>query len=341
MAVASSAKPVSLRQEEVKTRTPLGDAWQQFKRHKLAVLSLIFIVLLLTVSIGADFLKSVGFVDDPIFQHKGKGMSYADPMTCTQDIRRLNPQWCFVAGTDSLGRDVFSRVVYGSRVSLAVGLVGAATSMFLGVMYGLIAGYYGGQIDNLMMRFVDFMYAFPDLAFIILIQTFVKSVAAEPDKASPIFRGLIALDRSMGGLFFLFIVIGMLSWIGVARLARGQTLSAKNREYVEAARAMGAKNRRIIIFHVLPNIMGPLVVVACTAIPGFIFTEAALSYLGIGINPPTPSWGAMIQDAQTRGFGSAPHLILAPGLVFVATVLAFNFLGDGLRDALDPSLRGS
>lgn len=339
MAAAPNAKPITLSEEREVVRTPLRDAWDQFKRNKLAVVSGIFIILLIVVSLTADVWRSLGTIDDPNFQHRGS--SYADPMTCTTDLRRMNPSWCFVAGTDGLGRDLFSRVVYGSRVSLAVGFVGTITSMTFGVVYGVIAGFYGGRIDNFMMRFVDFMYALPGLPLIILFRTFFKELENYPEQAGDFGRWLIQVNRNMGGLLFIFIVIGLLSWIGVARLARGQVLSAKNKEYVESARAIGARNRRIIFIHILPNIMGPLIVVAAASIPGFMFTEAALSYLGLGVNPPTPSWGDMINEAQVRGFASAQHLVIAPGLAFSLTLLAFNYLGDGLRDALDPSLRGS
>jgi oligopeptide transport system permease protein len=340
MAVAGYAKPASLHEEKVRSRSPFTDAWYQFRRNRLAMLSLVFIIGLAVVAVTADFWQQIGMIDAPDFQHEGARMARADPMTCSLDPRRQNPQWCFVFGTDSLRRDLLAQVVYGARVSMAVGLVGTITSMLIGVVYGVISGYYGGRIDNLMMRFIDFMYAIPDLALIIVLQTFFKSLAAYQDTAGPLARVLTDLDRSMGGLFFLFIVIGLLSWIGVARLARGQVLSYKQKEFVEAARALGARDRRIIFIHLLPNITGPLVVVACMAVPGFIFTEVALSYLGIGVSPSTPSWGALINDAQQRGFGSAPHLLLVPSVVFSLTVMAFNFLADGLRDALDPGLRG-
>lgn len=310
----------------------------------MAVVSIGFIVFLVFLALGADALRQIGFIDDPNYQHVSSGvtgMAYAPPMTCTQDPRRMDPQWCFTFGTDDLGRDMMSRIVYGARISLAVGIVGAVVSMAVGVTYGVVSGYYGGTLDNLMMRFVDFMYAIPDLALIILFQTFFKAMAAYKDRVGPFGRALVDIDRSMGGLFFLFIVIGLLSWIGIARLARGQVLGFKNKEFVEAARSIGVRNRRIIFAHLLPNILGPLVIVVCGSVPGFIGTEAALSYLGIGVNAPTPSWGDMISLAQQGGFGSRPYLAIIPSAMLTLTVLAFYFLADGLRDALDPSLRGS
>lgn len=342
MAVASDAKPVTLApaQDETKTRTPLGDAWAQFRKNKLAVVSLGVIIALCVIALSADFLRSIGFIDNPTYQHQARGMAFAPPWTCTQDPKRMDPQWCFVWGTDDLGRDMFSRAVYGARISMAVGIVGAAVSMVVGITYGVISGYYGGRIDNIMMRFVDFMYAVPDLALIILLQTFFKTLAAYKEEVGPLGRALVDIDISMGGLFFLFIVLGLLSWIGVARLARGQVLSQKQKEFVEAARALGARNRRIIFAHLLPNIIGPLVIVVFASVPGFIATEATLSFLGIGVNPPTPSWGDMIALAQQGGFTSRPHLVLVPTFMLTVTVLSFYFLADGMRDALDPSLRG-
>ncbi len=350
MAVAESAgaqaKPIALEAEETKVRTPLGDAWRQFRQNRLAVLSGLFVIALILVALGADILKGVpgkGLIDDPTFQHEGREgirMAFAPPMTCSVDPRRQDPQWCFVLGSDYIRRDNLSRLVYGARVSLAVAFVGASVTFLLGIIYGVVSGYYGGRVDNLMMRFVDFLYGIPGLPIIILMQVFFKTLANYKSEVGPLGAALVDIDNSMGGLFFLFIAIGALGWIDIARLARGQVLSYKQKEFVEAARAVGARDRRIIFVHLLPNIIGPLVVVICLSIPGFIFTEAALSYLGLGVNPPTPSWGEMINTAQQGGFRSQPHLVLAPGVMLSLTTLAFNFLGDGLRDALDPKLRG-
>ncbi|MCE7948367.1 MAG: ABC transporter permease [Chloroflexi bacterium CFX4] len=341
MAVAS--KPLSLgkQHDETKTRTPLSDAWNQFRRNRLALVGMGFIIFLIVIAVGADVLQSIGFLDNPLYQHEAPGMTFAPPMTCTQDPRRMDPQWCFVFGTDDLRRDMMSRAVYGARVSLSVGFVGATIAMLIGTSYGMIAGYYGGRLDNLMMRFIDFLYAIPDLALFILLQIFFKAIAAERERVGPFGQALVDIDRSMGGLFFLFIVLGLLSWIGIARLARGQTLSYKQKEFVEAARAIGARDRRIIFTHLLPNVFGPLVVVGVQSVAGFIGVETALSYLGIGVNAPTPSWGSMIATAQNNTFGAYPHLVLVPATMLTLTVLSFYFLADGLRDALDPSLRGS
>ncbi|MFQ5420030.1 MAG: ABC transporter permease [Anaerolineae bacterium] len=201
-----------------------------------------------------------------------------------------------------------------------------------------MSGFAGGAVDNIMMRIVDFLWAIPMLPIIILMTVYFKALSrAGVDTGVAGF--LISLDRTAGGLLFVFIAMGALNWIGMARLARGQVLSYKQKEFVEAATALGATNTRIIFRHLLPNIIGPLLIAESMAIPGYIFFEAALSFIGLGVNPPTPSWGAMINDGYA-GFKSNPHLVLVPGLALVFTTLAFNFMGDGLRDAFDPRLRG-
>jgi oligopeptide transport system permease protein len=202
------------------------------------------------------------------------------------------------------------------------------------VVYGVTAGYAGGRVDNLMMRILDFLYGIPSLVLVILFQTFFKSLE-RADDTPPFAEALIQLDKSMGGLFFLFIALGALSWISMARLARGQVLAYKHFEFVDSARSIGAGNRRIIFVHILPNIIGPLIVAETLNIPGYMFTEAFLSFIGLGVEPPTPSWGSMINSGR-ESLNSLPYLILVPGLALALTTLAFNFLGDGLRDALDP-----
>jgi ABC-type dipeptide/oligopeptide/nickel transport system permease subunit len=339
MAVADGARPISLAEEITKPRTPWMDTWSQFVRNKLAVVGLIFVIFIVTLALTADIWKTFGFIEDFAIQHRGSSLAF--PMTCAVDNPAGKPSWCFLSGADDLGRDIFSRIIYGTQVSLAVAAVGATVNITMGTIYGIISGFYGGRVDNLMMRVVDFLYGLPDLVIIILMQVFFKTMAAYKDEVGPIGAALIDIDRRMGGLFFVFIAIGLLGWIGVARLARGQILSLKEKEFVEAARSVGASNRRIIFVHLLPNIVGPLIVIAALSVPGFIFTESVLSFLGLGVNPPTPSWGSLIDFAYKTHFESRPYLILAPGIALALTVLAFNFLGDGLRDAFDPRLRGT
>ncbi len=343
MSQGNAAQPILLGAPDSlhQTRTALGDAWFQLSRNRLAVIGLIFIILLVGLAFSADVLRGMGLIEGINDQHRGS--SLAPPLSCAtlqpnqQPYPPGAPQFCFVFGADALGRDVLSRTVYGTRVSLAVALVGASMSLGIGVIYGVIAGYYGGRVDNLMMRFIDFLYGIPSLVLVILFQTFFKSL--DQSNTPGIAQTLIAIDKSMGGLFFLFIALSALSWIHMARLVRGEILSYKNHEFVDAARALGASDFRIIFFHLLPNITGPLIVAETLEIPGYIFTEAFLSFIGLGVDPPTPSWGNMI-NAGRESLTSLPNLILIPGITLALTTLAFNFLGDGLRDALDPHMRG-
>jgi oligopeptide transport system permease protein len=247
-----------------------------------------------------------------------------------------------VLGSNSQGKDWLTQAVYGAQVSIAVALAGTSISLIIGLIYGLVAGYYGGGVDNLMMRFVDFLLGLPDLVLIILLSVYFREIQREYQAASGILGFLVDLNGAMGGLLFLFVAIGLLSWVGMARLTRGQVLSYKNREFVEAARAVGAGNARIIFVHILPNVIGPLLVAQSLAVPGYIFGEAFLSFIGLGVQPGTPSWGAMISSVrELGGFSANQHIWLVPGAALVLLTLAFNFFGDGLRDAFDPRLRGT
>jgi oligopeptide transport system permease protein len=230
---------------------------------------------------------------------------------------RKPPSWEHIMGTDKLGRDVFSRIIWGTRVSIVVAIVGSLTSLVIGLTYGAISGYIGGRVDNLMMRFVDVMYAFPTLLFIILV--------------------MVVLGP---GLMNVFIAIGIVAWMGIARLVRGQFLSLKEKEFTEAARMVGARDIRIITRHLLPNSIGPIIIAITLRIPHLILVEAVLSFIGLGVPPPFPSWGQMVSEGW-RGMKATPHLTIFPGLAISLTMLAFNFLGDGLRDALDPLMRGT
>jgi oligopeptide transport system permease protein len=225
------------------------------------------------------------------------------------------PSSTHLLGTDGLGRDVFTRLFYGARTSLAVGVFTQLIVLAIGLPIGALAGYAGGRVDNLLMRFVDIVYAFPDLLLIILIRAILG-----------------------GSIYMIFLAIGLVAWVNVARLVRGQILTLKQRDFATAARAMGGSGPYITLRHLLPNSLGPVIVLVTFGVPRAIFAEAALSYIGIGVQPPTPSWGTMILDGYNNIFG-APYLVLFPAIAVGILMLAFTFLGDGLRDALDPRER--
>ena len=244
----------------------------------------------------------------------------------------------YVLGADKLGRDLLSRIIYGARISLSVGFIGPTISMIIGLAVGLVAGFNGGRVDNILMRLVDIMYAFPTMLLIILLMAFFRAGFGR-ERAGALVSALSKLDTAMGGLLFIFIGIGLTAWMGAARLVRGQVLSVRESEYVLAARTIGAPTPRIILRHVLPNVIGPLIITETLAIPGYIAYEAFLSFIGLGVNPPTPSWGGMIAEGADR-IQSYPNQALFPALALFVLMFSFNFLGDGLRDALDPTLQG-
>ena len=273
------------------------DAWRRLLRNKLAVIGGVTVVLLCLVAIFAEFVAP---------------HSYTKP-----NFGRLNefPSRDFPLGTDQLGRDVLSRMIYGARVSMLVGLGAQVIVVVIGVPIGLISGFVGGRLDVFLTRFVDVMYAFPRLLFVILVMSMLGA-----------------------GLTNIFIAIGLTGWVGIARQTRAQVLGIKEKEFVEGARALGAGFFRQIFRHILPSALTPIVVSVTFGIPEAIFTEAALSFIGVGINPPTPSWGQMVGEGQ-QYLRSAWHLCVFPAIAIAVTMLAFTFFGDGVRDALDPKLK--
>ncbi len=240
----------------------------------------------------------------------------------------------YLLGTDDRGRDIFSRIIYGARISLSVAIVGATVSMIVGLTLGLIAGFLGGAFDNVIMRFVDIMYGFPTLLFIILLMSFFRADVAQLEPGSLTYD-LYQIDARFGGMLFIFIGIGLTSWMQTARLTRGQVLSLREQEFIISARAIGTPNWRIVVSHVLPNVLGPIVIAETLTIPTYISYEAFLSFIGLGVQRPTPSWGQMISDGA-QAINSYPHMAIFPALALFLVMFAFNFLGDGLRDALDP-----
>ncbi len=274
-----------------------GDAFVRLRRNRLAVVGAVLIISLALASIIVPLISPYEF-DEQNLNAVLEGPSHAH-----------------LLGTDGLGRDVFTRLFYGARTSLAVGIFVQLIVLAIGLPIGALAGYAGGRVDNLLMRFVDIVYAFPDLLLIILIRAILG-----------------------GSIYMIFLAIGLVAWVNVARLVRGQILTLKQRDFATAARAMGGSGPYITVRHLLPNSLGPIIVLITFGIPRAIFAEAALSYIGIGVKPPTPSWGTMIYNGYQNIFG-APYLVVFPAVAVGILMLAFTFLGDGLRDALDPRER--
>ncbi len=316
-----------------KERSLWAEAFRRLLKNKISVLSVIFIIALVSVAVFADFFAPHDFAQQDLLANNAvpEWMIFMLPEGA-ENYARISDFYPLAA--DHLGRDILSRTIYGARVSLTVAIVGSAVSLLVGVIYGMVSGYVGGRLDSLMMRIVDFLYAFPFLVVVILLQTYFKAIARQ-GSSQGIGLAFINMNRDLGGLLFLFIAIGLINWLGMARIARGQVLSYKKKEFVEAARAVGANDTRILVKHLFPNILGPLIVAETLALPGYIFTEAFLSFIGLGVDPPTPSWGIMISES-IPGLRSYPNQILIPALALSLTTLAFNFLGDGLRDAFDP-----
>lgn len=323
------------------------DSLERLLRNKLAVLGIIIIVLNIILAVFAPVIAPHEFADTSLLKTNAAPQWVIDifPTMKAQGTEggyvKVVESSEFPLGTDPLGRDLLSRIIYGARISLSVAVVGPLFATVIGVTLGLIAGYFGGFVDSLIMRIVDTFYAFPTLLIIILMMSVFRSGAFAATEAQGTLGGMLYnLDRTMGGMLFIFIGIGMTSWIGLARLTRGQVLSVRENEYIVAARAQGATSLQIITRHVLPNIVGPLIVAETLTIPSYIRYEAFLSFIGLGVSVPTPSWGEMIA-VGSQYIRSYPHQAIFPAVALFFIMFAFNFLGDGLRDAFDPRMRGN
>lgn len=313
------------------------DALERLADNRAALLGLIMVVALLLMALFAPLIAPQHYATQRLVDNNKVPAWMTSMFPTMKTYANLSNE--YPLGADYVGRDLLSRIIYGARVSLAVALVGPLVAVLIGLPYGVISGYYGGRVDNLMMRFVDVMYAFPGLLFIILLMAVFRSGFASAQPGTLTYA-LNALDARFGGMLFIFIGIGITSWMGLARLARGQILSLKEKEFIEAARVVGNKDLAIMFRHILPNILGPIIVAETLAIPTYISTEAFLSFIGLGVNRPTPSWGSMIADGAAA-IRTYPNQAIFPAIALAITMFAFNFLGDGLRDALDPRMRGT
>jgi peptide/nickel transport system permease protein len=300
--------------QEIAARSPMQLFWRRFREDKVAVAAGIFIVVLIVVAVLAVPIRTLFGAPDPNTQNPDALDTFG---TAT------GPSSAHVFGVDGLGRDVFSRVLAGAAVSLEVAFIATGIAIVIGVILGMTSGYFRGPVDTVISRVVDVLLAFPILLLAL-------GLASACSGVNGCVGGLI--EPGIGLVIF---VIAFVNWTYIARIVRGQTLSLREKEFVEAARSLGASNRRIIFKEILPNLVAPIIVYATLLIPTNILFEAALSFLGVGIQPPKASWGQMIADA-TPIFDSAPWFMLAPGIALVFTVLAFNLLGDGLQDALNP-----
>lgn len=299
-AKAAVAKPA-------RTRTLYGDAWNRMRKNRLAIVALGWILIITFAAITADLWVPQHFGDPRIIN------------TQTAAAERLQPPSAkHPMGTDELGRDIFGRVIYGARVSLTVGVIAVAISVAVGVSLGSIAGFYGRFTDTVIMRVADIFLAFPYILFSILI--------------------LAVVPPSQRGMGPVILAIGLLGWPTFSRLFRSSVLSVKENDYVDAGRALGASDTRLMFRHIAPNAIAPVVVYATMSVGGAILTEAALSFLGLGVQPPQISWGRMIEDGRSF-LVTHPLLVLWPGLAILSTVLAFTLLGDGVRDALDVKMK--
>ena len=294
------------------------DAWHRLRKNHLAVTGLIFIIVIALASlVGTALLEEDSYRAQNL------------------DNKLQPPSTQHLLGTDHLGRDQLARILYGGRISLSVGLIATAVSLTIGVVYGTTSGFLGGKVDALMMRIVDILYALPFTIFVILLMVFAKDFG---DLVEDWLRDSVGWNTDIStkwNLILLFGAIGAVEWLTMARIVRGQVQSLKRQEFVEAGVALGLSKRRLIFRHMIPNVLGPVIIYTTLTIPAVMLLEAFLSFLGLGVQAPMSSWGIMIKEGQER-MEEAWWMLVFPGLVFALTLFSLNFLGDGLRDALDP-----
>jgi len=307
----------NLMEEHVIGTSLWKDAWRRLKRNRLAVLGLAVVSVVVAASLAGPpiIVATTGYTYDFI---------PSDPRLLTSLPPFRAPDgsfsWAHPMGTDNAGRDMLARVLLGGRISLMVGIISTLVSLVIGISYGATAGYLGGRIDDAMMRIVDVLYALPYMMIVIVLLAFFGS------------------QSPLGQLFLLFAALGAVSWLTMARIVRGQVISLKNQEFVLAARATGVANWRIVARHLVPNTLGPVIVYATLTIPSVMLLEAFLSFLGLGVQAPLASWGSLAADG-IQNIAIFPWQLLCPGITMAVTLFSLNFLGDGLRDALDPQMR--
>lgn len=311
MTVAQTEQLGALRKAgKAKPRGLWWDAWRRLRRNKAALIGAAYVLFMMLVAIFAPVIAPKSPYDSSTLA------SYTPPFWEAGS----NPN--YILGTDGNSRDELSRLIYGARISMVVGFVPVAITTVIGASIGMISGWLGGRWDNLLMRFVDVVYAFPTLLFFIIVSAALRDTF---------------LGRALGGLLILFGAFAIVGWTDMSRLVRGQVLSVKEKEYIEAARAVGVPTSRILLRHVLPNTLAPIIVSISFGVPGYILAEASLSYIGLGIWPPTASWGSMVNDAFDV-VTYKPFFVIAPAALIALVMIAFTFVGDGLRDALDPQM---
>lgn len=307
--------PADVTPDQLEQGTSLWrDAWARLRKNKLAVAGgIVLLVLTLLCVCGPWFSQT-----------------YQDQ---NLDLGATPPGAAHWLGTDTLGRDLFARILYGGRISIMVGLVATFVALTIGVIYGAVAGFLGGKTDRVMMRIVDIMYALPFTIFVILLMVFMKTPS---EKLDLWLRDTLHAEglQGVGNMVLLFAAIGAVEWLTMSRIVRGQVLSIKRMEFIEAARSLGYGRRRIIFRHIIPNVLGPIIVYSTLTVPSVMLLEAFLSFLGLGVQPPMSSWGALIKDGAEK-MEEFWWLLVFPGSVFSLTLFSLNFLGDGLRDALD------
>jgi peptide/nickel transport system permease protein len=306
MAEAESVASLQTQQMYREEQTMAQMVWRSYRRHKPAMVGTAIIAILALAAIFAPYLTPY------------------DPEKTDLDIMLQPPSLAHPLGTDELGRDLLTRLLYGGRVSLSIGVMAMGLAVIVGVVIGGLAGFYGRWVDNLLMRFTDMMLSFPQLFVLIILSIALRDLPIDA------LRG-----TAFASVLSIVLVIAVLAWMQVARLVRASFLSLKEKEFTEAARCVGVSNRRIMLRHLLPNAMSPIIVAATFRVATSIITESGLSYLGFGVQPPTPTWGNMLKNAQTL-MTRAPWTAIFPGLMIFIAVIAINFVGDGLRDSLDP-----